>query len=391
MNTTKNYIAKSKKIVVVKETSVDSLRLVRSGEDFFHTAHEMIRQANKTIYLLTYILKKDQTGERIAISLLDAVNRNVKVYVMADSYASSDLPKSFVRSMQQAGIQFIYFNPFFKAGFYFGRRLHAKVLVIDGKIALVGGMNIADRYNDTINSHAWLDYAVKISGVFVADIESICKSLFDHGKVKKQVAKLCNQSLPKNVRVVINDWVYQKNEITQIYVRMFQQAKEHITILCSYFIPGIHIRRLIRNATERGVHVEIIMAGDSDVPIAKYAERWLYDWLLRHQVVLYEYRPSILHGKIAMMDNSMATIGSYNVNNISAFASVEMNVIVEEKLFLQNLSCELDLIKQKECTLIDKHYHLNHKTWLKQLTRWFSYVLYRSIFMLTTFYYKQKN
>jgi cardiolipin synthase len=131
------------------------------------------------------------------------------------------------------------------------------------------------------------------------------------------------------------------------------------------------------------------MAGDSDVPIAKYAERWLYDWLLRHHVTLYEYRPNVLHGKIAVMDDGISTIGSYNVNNISAYASVEMNIVIREKSFIHELRNELNLIKQKECTIVDKSYHLNHKTWLKQFVRFLSYVIYRFIFIITTFYYKQ--
>ncbi len=392
VNTTKNYIVKSNHYIEEKVFAKDQLRLVRSGEDYFRTAIDMIGKAKHTIYLLTYIFNKDETGDQITVALLDAVKRKVKVYMMADAYASSELPKSFVQSLVLAGINFKFFNPILKEGsFYFGRRLHAKVMVIDGKIAMIGGMNIADRYNDTLNSHAWLDYAVKMHSTLAIQVEAICQSIFEYGRLKNIISKGYVQNQLKYYHVVINDWLYQKNEITHTYARMFQHSKERIIILCSYFIPGINIRNLIRNATDRGVIVEIIMAGDSDVPIAKYAERWLYDWLLRHHVKLYEYRPNILHGKMALMDDTMATIGSYNVNNISAYASVEMNVNIEEKTFLKQLRNELNLIKQHECVPIDKNYHLNNKTWFKQLVRWMSYIIYRTIFILTTFYYRPKT
>ena len=163
MSTTRNYTSKSK--VKAKGTAINDILLVRSGNDYFQTAIELISQARKSIYLLTYIFKKDETGEQIALSLLDAVHRNVQVYVMADAYASSDLPNNFIKLMVKSGIKFRYFNPLLRAGtFYFGRRLHTKVLVVDGEVAMVGGMNIANRYNDTPDSFAWLDYAVKIKG-----------------------------------------------------------------------------------------------------------------------------------------------------------------------------------------------------------------------------------
>ena len=125
------------------------------------------------------------------------------------------------------------------------------------------------------------------------------------------------------VRIRRNDWVRRKNEITATYVSMLRTANKQITILCSYFLPVKVIRKQMVYAVKRGVSIRVIAAGRSDVMLAKYAERWLYDWLLRNGIELYEYQRNVLHGKIAVSDDEWITIGSYNINNISTYAGIE--------------------------------------------------------------------
>ena len=101
-----------------------------------------------------------------------------------------------------------------------------------------------------------------------------------------------------------NDWVRGKNEISATYSEMFRNARSHITILCSYFLPGKLIRGLLSNAAKRGVKIKVVIAGSSDIMLAKYAERWMYDWLLRNKIELYEYQPAILNAKVAVCEVS---------------------------------------------------------------------------------------
>jgi cardiolipin synthase A/B len=159
--------------------------------------------------------------------------------------------------------------------------------------------------------------------------------------------------------------------------------------LCSYFLPGKKIRKQIILAIQRGVKIRIIAAGVSDIVMAKSAERWLYDWLLRNKIELYEYQKTVLHGKLGVCDDEWMTIGSYNINNISAYASIELNLNVENADFTKGVREKLDQIISKDCILITMENHVKTKNIFKQFGRWFSYGFFRTVFYMFTFYFKQ--
>jgi cardiolipin synthase len=133
------------------------------------------------------------------------------------------------------------------------------------------------------------------------------------------------------------------------------------------------------------------MAGLSDVPMAKNAERFMYDWLLRNGVEVFEYRKNILHGKLAVCDGEWMTIGSYNVNNISAYASIELNVDVKDPGIIQSVEEMLDYITRKDCTRITHEQLVHTRNILRQFIRWTSYRIFSLILYLFTFYFKQRK
>ncbi|HSN60173.1 MAG TPA: phospholipase D-like domain-containing protein, partial [Ferruginibacter sp.] len=165
----------------------------------------------------------------------------------------------------------------------------------------------------------------------------------------------------------------------------------HITILCSYFLPGKMIRRRLKNAAKRGVKIKVITAGPSDVLMSKYAERWMYDWLLRNKIELYEYQPTVLHAKVAVCDSEWLTIGSYNINNISAYASIELNLDVRNAHFALAAEQKLEAIIKNDCIAITKEIHSSSTNIFKQFIRWCSYEIIRLMLYLFTFYFKQKD
>ena len=193
------------------------------------------------------------------------------------------------------------------------------------------------------------------------------------------------------VRIRRNDWVRRKNEITGTYVSMLRSATSQVTILCSYFLPGNVIRRQIVYAIKRGVTVRVITAGRSDVMLSKYAERWLYDWLLRNKIELYEYQKNILHGKIAVCDDQWITIGSYNINNISTYAGIELNLDVRNAAFAKEVRKTLEEIIINDCVHVTPEHHIKTKNIFKQFVRWFSYQFIRAAFYVFTFYFKHLN
>jgi cardiolipin synthase len=162
-------------------------------------------------------------------------------------------------------------------------------------------------------------------------------------------------------------------------------------MMSSYFIPGNFFKKNIINALNRGVNIKVIVAGPSDVGISKYAEKYLYRWAIRHGLELYEYKHNILHGKIAVADGKFVTIGSYNINDISALASIELNVDIEESQFAESTEKILKTIIENDCERVRPLEVLKNKSILEQILQWISYEIFRLVFTLFTFYFKRKR
>lgn len=376
----------------------NKVKLIRGGKEYFELLLSLINQATNSIHLQTYIYDDDETGLLVADALKAAAKRNVQVYLLTDGYASQIMSQKLIDELCEAGVHFRFFEPFFKSKhYYFGRRMHHKVFVADAKFAVVGGVNIANRYNDMPGNPSWLDFALYAEGEVAKELCVLCWKTWNGFPVKMGITP-CEEKQPvfdfkdeetSRVRMRRNDWILRKNEISATYIEMFRNARSHITILCSYFLPGKIIRRLLSNAAKRGVKIKVITAGPSDVMLAKHAERWMYDWLLRNKIELYEYQPTVLHAKVAVCDSEWLTIGSYNVNNISAFVSIELNLDVRNADFANGVGQMLETIIQKECIAITKEGHIETKNIFIQFIRWCSYQIIRLVFYLLTFYYKQ--
>jgi len=152
-------------------TAQNRIKLVRGGIEYFELLLHLINEASESIHLQTYIYDDDETGVMVGDALKAAAKRNVQVYLLTDGYASQVLSKIFIYELIEAGIHFRFFEPFFKSRhFYFGRRMHHKIFVADAKYALVGGINIADRYNDMPGKPSWLDFAIYAEGKIARDL-----------------------------------------------------------------------------------------------------------------------------------------------------------------------------------------------------------------------------
>jgi cardiolipin synthase A/B len=381
-------------------TKINQVKLIRAGEEYFSVLVKLICDAKDSIHIQAYIFDDDKTGTLVANALKEAAARHINVHVMADGYASQRMSKTFITEMRVAGVHFRFFEPFFGSRyFYFGRRMHHKVAVFDMLYGLVGGINIADRYNDMPEKPAWLDFAMYVEGQIAKELCILCWKTW-YGFSRSMPVTPCEQkqivfNLPpenlSDVRMRRNDWVRRKNEISSTYVEMFLSAEKEVTILCSYFLPGKVIRKQMAKAVRRGVTVRVIAAGHSDVILAKNAERWLYDWLLRNGIELYEYQKTILHGKLAVCDDQWLTIGSYNINNISTYASIELNLDVRNKDFAIHVRQVMEEIIQKDCIPITAEHQTKTNNLIKQFIRWLSYQFIRIVFYLFTFYFKHLN
>ena len=381
-------------------SSQNLARLIKGGTPLFSALNKLIEKAEHSIHFQTYIFNNDSTGTQIAEALMRAAKRGVAVYLMADGYASRSLPKEFIKMLEDAGVNFRFFEPIFRSEhFYFGRRMHHKVVVFDNVCGLVSGSNIADRYNDLPGDPAWFDMGLFVEGDAAVELYDICTKIWERDKTKKNasVSKLIDifnyisTEDAVGVRVLQNDWVRRKLEIYFAYHKLFKESKKSITIVCSYFLPGLSLRNRLSNAVKRGVDVRVVLANISDVTVTKHAERYLYKWMLRNGIKVYEYLPTVLHAKVAVVDEEFLNLGSYNINDLSAQASVELNLLVKDPDLAKEVNAEIEDIILNKCETIDSS-NFSLRFWsFRQLWQFLCYHAMRLLLTVGTFYFKQEE
>lgn len=376
----------------------NKVKLVRGGKKYFDLLENIINRAHTIIHLQMYIFNEDETGYRIIDALLKAAERGVEIFIVLDGYASRNLSKACIRNLKSAGIHFRWFNPLIKSRyFYFGRRLHHKVVVADVIDSLVGGVNITDRYND-LDEPAWLDWAVHVQGEVSLQLNKICADVWNKSMWGKRLrtrfilpgkppvlSEICL------VRARVNDWVRGKKQISKAYIEMLKQAQHSIIIMSSYFLPGIFIKKHLKAAASRGVKIKIIAAGASDVQLAKQAERYMYKWLLKNNIEIYEYKKTILHGKLSTCDKRWVTVGSYNINNVSAYASIELNLDVLDASFAKKTEAILQKIIHEDSIQITEAEYDGKETFLVRAWQRICFDTYRVILYLLTFYFRRRR
>lgn len=381
-------------------TTHNKVRLVHGGADYFTTITGLIDGAQTTIHLQTYIFEADETGQQVSAALLRAAARKIQIFILLDGYASQHLSKEMIGEWKTAGIQFRWFWPLFKSRkFYLGRRMHHKVIVVDAARGMAGGVNISDRYNDIDGQKAWLDRALLVEGESALLLHLVCrdmwtKAYWKSGPPKKEKYPWLKPYIPEEecmVRVRRNDWVQGKNQISRSYVQMFQHAQSRIIVLSSYFLPGKILRKYMVQAAQRGVVIKIVVGSISDVKISRLAEQYMYRWLFRNNMQVYEYQDTILHGKMATYDGVWMTDGSYNVNRISAYASVELNMDVRNNDFVAGVEAELEGIIRDHCVRIDPEEYFRHIGFFRRFLQRIAYESIRVLFFLFTFYFRQEK
>jgi cardiolipin synthase A/B len=370
-------------------TNGHSVELLQSGEPFFAANIEAINQASHYIHFQSYIVDEDETGLYIIDALVRAAERGVRIYLLLDAFGTKYLSGELIEKIENSGILFRFFSPvFITKGFQLSLRLHHKVLLVDGELAIIGGMNFADRYHGTPRKRKWLDFAVIVKGPECIHINSILRKLWNKTFISKgersneivHTAKTYEDNIA--LRIIENNWYRNKIEILRSYRSAFKHAHDHMIIFASYFLPGRLERKFLRLASFRGVDIKIVFAAESDAPMFKRATGFLYDYILRNNIKIYEYLPSNLHAKVATVDGKWCTIGSYNLNHISDYGSIEMNVDILDTAFTENFEKILLNIIKNDCRQVTFEEYLRRKTWFSQLRGWMSYQMIRLLMRL---------
>ncbi|WP_295487226.1 cardiolipin synthase ClsB [uncultured Pseudomonas sp.] len=329
------------------------VELLINGEQYYPRVFEAMAAARTEILLETFIIYDDKVGQQLRQTLIDAAQRGVRVEVVADGYGAGELPDAFVTSMVEAGVHFHAFDPQpMLAGMRTNlfRRLHRKIVVIDGERAFVGGINYSADHLGDFGPMAKQDYAVEVTGPVVAQVHTSSRRLMapvlDRADTVEPVTAPTGAA---QATLVQRDNVRHRTDIEEQYLQMFRQAERRIVVANAYFFPGYRLLRELRNAARRGVEVTLILQGQPDMRWVRAISRLLYNYLLRDDVRIHEYCRRPLHGKVALVDEQWSTVGSSNLDPLSLSLNLEANLMIRDRAFNQQLYQHLSELAGEQC------------------------------------------
>jgi cardiolipin synthase len=311
-----------------------------------------IYAAQKSIDIEQYIFTHDIAGDRFIDALIQKVHQGVSVKLVLDMVGSYNMYIStLVSELRDMGIQIRFFNPispwritnFLTSSFF---RNHRKIMVIDGAIAHLGGVGIDARME------SWRDTHMRITSSLVSDIQENFNIVWK-GIKKWNIIEF--KRLPRFIdkyNFVTNAPTLRQRYIYRSVVDHIRDAKKNIYILTPYFVPDQRFFRVLRLAARRGVDVRLILPQVTDVALINFAQASYFTAALRAGVKIYLYQPSMMHAKVALIDD-WATAGSFNFDNLSFFYNYEANISSIDPDFVKELTSHffLDLEHSREIKL----------------------------------------
>ncbi|MHB8875139.1 MAG: phospholipase D-like domain-containing protein [Myxococcaceae bacterium] len=307
-------------------------QLLHDGVEAFPSMLDAIRAARGRVRLETYIFSDDAVGQLFARELAAAAARGVDVEVLYDWFGSWHTRRSFFRAMREQGVDVRPFKPFsFGAGLgRLIRRDHRKLLIVDGEVAFVGGVNIASEWAPRGLGDGWRDDVMRIDGPAAVQLERhFCATWRMQWKVRLRRRRRRRSAFARPIRRggVGLGVLSSRRAIHSAYLRAIFAAQRSVMIAAAYFVPDRRIVRALELAASRGVEVVLLMAGASDHPWILYASRAMYEPLLRLGVRIFEWPNGVLHAKTAVVDGTWGTVGSFNLERASLWLNHELNVV----------------------------------------------------------------
>jgi cardiolipin synthase len=336
----------------------NAFTLLENGEAYFPRVFEAIQAARSEVLVETFILFDDKVGQALRRVLIEAAQRGARVSLLIDGYGSEGLPEEFLGGLARAGVVIRVFDPRARVlGLRTNvfRRMHRKIVVVDGERAFVGGINFSADHLGDFGPQAKQDYSVEVRGPIVAEIHRFARQTIEPARPRRWWRRqpvrteALRSAGDAQAMFVVRDNDRHHTDIERHYRAAIRLAREEVTIANAYFFPGYRLLRDIRNAARRGVHVRLILQGEPDMPIVKVAAGMLYDYLTAAGVRIHEYCERPLHGKVACVDGTWATVGSSNLDPLSLALNLEANVMIREGEFASVLRERLQWLIDNHC------------------------------------------
>ena len=340
-------------------TSSDSYVVHTNGNNALPAMLNAIDQAKERVSLETYNFEEGEIAARFTDALARAAQRGVNVHVVLDSIGSKKMSRNDIERLEGAGCDLGWVNPV--VSYSIGEanfRTHRKALVIDGRVAFVGGMGIGDHYwKDTKEYPRWRDTHVELRGPVVTDVEAAFNQnwILTGGVVDPVVRPADARPAGSAQSIVV--WSSRQagaNEMKLLFLLAIAAARHTIDIESPYLITDESSEWSLHEARQRGVHVRLLVDGDkTDAKAVKFAGRGQYEHLLEEGIEIAEYQPTMMHAKAMMIDGLFSVVGSANFDNRSLELNDELSVAVFDRALTARLESDFehDLMRSKKIEL----------------------------------------
>lgn len=357
--------------------------LLTDGEEAFREIGDALGLATEEILVETYILRDDRIGLTLLQQLTDAVQRGVRVYVLADGAGSFGTGRKYWQQLEAAGIVVRLFHPFWRAPLHALRRDHRKIFVIDRKVAFTGGMNIGVEYGSSIRSKGvtgWRDTFIRVEGEVSIELAAVFAEGWDRAggpalpgleyvswadgivrpprgfaalrsphlrtrmfrtialrkdkKRGRRVRRTSSAAVPEQedaVMVLDSRPGRGQPETIAVLSALWGAARTRLWVTTPYFAPPLGALDVLASAVKRGVDVRLLLPGQSDMAFIRHAAHGTYTKLLKAGVRIFEYQPAILHAKTMVVDSQIGVVGSANLDFRSLWLNAECNLLLFDR------------------------------------------------------------
>lgn len=337
-------------------TDGNRLALLNNGAAYFPALLNAITAARQSIRLETYLYADDTIGEAVTTALCDAALRGLDVRVVVDGFGARNIDTVHLPRLLEAGVHVRIFRPEQHLWRHLLarkrtrlRRMHRKMVLLDGRIAFLGGINVID---DATGNTATtrLDFALQIEGPVLQQIGdaidlqwlTLSRRPFFYSEHRPRPTVI-NPTMTGSVAcgLVLRDNLRHRRSIEQAYIKAIESANKRITLAMAYFIPSRNILIALLDAAKRGVQIHLLLQGRIEYRLQHYASQSLYHRLLDAGVHIHEYLPGLMHAKVGIVDGSWATLGSANLDPFSLLVAREANLVVRDQPFCHDLERQL--------------------------------------------------
>lgn len=376
----------------------NSVTLLMSGQEKFDDMFQAIRQARSSVHLEYFNFRNDSIASLLFRLLAQKAKEGVEVRALFDGFGNDSnnrpLKRKHLKQMRSVGIEIYEFDPVnFPWVNHVFHRDHRKIVVIDGKIAYTGGMNVADYYiNGTEVVGEWRDMHCRIEGDEVNTLQKIFLRMWNkvtgqnvygakyyrgyHGAdyITGLKPDTCCTAGKKMVGIINREPRVTNKIIRKFYTDAINEAKDSIKLVNPYLTLNNTLKRALRNAVKRGVKVEIMVSAHSDIPLTPDCVFYNVHNLMQHGVDVWIYKKGFHHTKIIMVDGRFCTVGSANLNARSLNFDYEENAVIIDPCTTKELNDMFERDKAESFKLTEETWDVWRTPWQK-FVGWFASLL----------------